>query len=451
MKSKFTAPIALGLILLIVAGWFGFNQYTENNLMRNHLEAQYQRAFFSMAGHIRNVEVQLGKSLVSGSPNQNIVMFSDIWQQSYAAQTDLGQLPLFNLALLRTSTFLTQLGDFSYTLAKQNARGIPLTSEQTAMLEELHTQAGIISREISQVEQQINGPNFRWHRLRQEIADREDELAEDLQADGRLKALDKQMQEFPTLIYDGPFSDHMRDRKPSNLTGEVVTQEDAQNIVMEFLNMTEKEYNVETVNRTDGVIAAYSFDLRPTEGQEWVYLDVSQTGGHIVYYTNTRNVGEGGLTREDATERAEDFVHNLGHDRMIPSYSIVRGNIATIVLVNEQDDIIIYPEQVKVQVAMDNGDIIGYEASQYLMTSKDREIPQVTLTEEEAEEQINNRLTVENIRLAIIPTESLREVLTYEIRTKLGPDTYLIYINALTGIEERILQLIDVEGGTLTM
>lgn len=452
MRRKYLVPIALGLALLLALGWFGFNRYTEMARTQNLLEAQYQRAFFSMAGHMRNVEVLLGKSLATGSPTQNIMLFADIWHQTYSAQSDLGQLPIFHLALERTSKFLTQLGDFTYTLAKQNSRGVPISAEQGRILEELFEQAGILSRELAQVENEIARPDFRWSRMRQQVREAVEDAPRSIMEDAGLKQIDRQMQEFPTLIYDGPFSDHMRDRKPVGLTGDRVSEEQARNKALDFLRKTNGDYRVENTTRAEGVIATYSFEVRSTQGnREWAYIDVSQIGGHVVFFTNTRNIGESTLTMEEARERALEFTRSLNLPSMKSTYSIVQGNIAFITLVRMKDDVVIYPEQVKVQVAMDNGSIIGYEASQFLMTHRERNIPQPKTTEEEARNKINGRLTIENVRLAIIPLESLREVLTYEIRATMGEITYLVYINAINGQEERILQLIETEGGVLTM
>ena len=54
-------------------------------------------------------------------------------------------------------------------------------------------------------------------------------------------------------------------------------------------------------------------------------------------------------------------------------------------------------------------------------------------------------------RLALIPTSSKGEVLTYEFKTKLGDDVFLVYINAQNGEEEQILKLLNLPNGTLTL
>ena len=43
------------------------------------------------------------------------------------------------------------------------------------------------------------------------------------------------------------------------------------------------------------------------------------------------------------------------------------------------------------------------------------------------------------------------EVLAWEFRGTLGEETYLVYVNAHTGLEERILQMLITESGTLAL
>jgi hypothetical protein len=42
-------------------------------------------------------------------------------------------------------------------------------------------------------------------------------------------------------------------------------------------------------------------------------------------------------------------------------------------------------------------------------------------------------------------------VLTYEFKTKLGNNVFLVYINAQNGEEEQILKLLNMPNGTLTL
>ena len=114
------------------------------------------------------------------------------------------------------------------------------------------------------------------------------------------------------------------------------------------------------------------------------------------------------------------------------------------------DGVLIYPDLLKVKVALDNGEIVGFDAYQYLMSHRKRDIPKPKLTEEEARKKVSPRIKVERVKLAIIPMPGNKEQLCYEFKGKYNNFDYFVYINAEDGSEENILRIIKDENGTLT-
>jgi spore germination protein len=136
---------------------------------------------------------------------------------------------------------------------------------------------------------------------------------------------------------------------------------------------------------------------------------------------------------------------------MIETYSIRQQNSQVISYAFTQNNVVIYSDLIKLKVALDNGEIIGFESFGYLMAHHQRDIPEAKLTPEEAKAKINPRVRVEDVRKALIPLNNGQEVFTYEISGKLNEDHYLIYINALTGDEENILQVVQQPEGRLAI
>jgi len=111
----------------------------------------------------------------------------------------------------------------------------------------------------------------------------------------------------------------------------------------------------------------------------------------------------------------------------------------------------IYPDLVKVTVALDNGEVTGTETSGYLMSHRKRALPKPSVSQEQARAAINPRFEVSGGKLALIPVGTKDERLTYEFQGKLDQESYLVYVNAISGREENVLKLVDTPGGTLTM
>jgi germination protein YpeB len=136
---------------------------------------------------------------------------------------------------------------------------------------------------------------------------------------------------------------------------------------------------------------------------------------------------------------------------MEETYYEIENNVMTVNYAYSDLGKRVYPDLVKVSVAMDNGEILGYDAKGFLVNHTEREYPEKLYSQTSAEKSISPKLTVLSHRLAVIPTDGLNEKLCYEFvcQSESGRKT-LVYINAETGEEEQILLLVESESGVLT-
>ena len=139
---------------------------------------------------------------------------------------------------------------------------------------------------------------------------------------------------------------------------------------------------------------------------------------------------------------------------MKDTYYLKQNGIVTINYAYNQNSeigtVVMYPDLIKVKVALDDGRIIGIETTGYLNSHCTREIPQDIITEKKAKEVINKELEILSTNLAMIPTEWKTEVLCWEFKGKVDGNEFLVYINAETGKEEDILVIVNTPDGTLT-
>ena len=119
---------------------------------------------------------------------------------------------------------------------------------------------------------------------------------------------------------------------------------------------------------------------------------------------------------------------------------------------SKQGNVAIYPDQVKLKIALDDGSIIGIESEKFLVSHVEkREMVAPKITEAKAQEKVGKRLKINKISLAIIPTETNKEVLCYEFLGSYKGKDFIVYINASTGYEQRIIEIIDTPNGKLTI
>lgn len=443
-----------GIVVVAVIAGLAFWVYWEKanrERLANALEADYQREFYNVLSHLEQTRVLLGKSLVSGSPRHNILYLTEVWNRASDAQISLAQLPFTDINMSASRKFLSQLGDYTFSLARAEANGREITEQENVQLEKFYDEVGKFVADMQELEGKLNANNYRWT-----TAVTRDWLRTAGAAPADMENfvnIERRIQGLPNLIYDGPFSDHLELIKPRGLTGANVSMNKAAGVAKDFLS-TSREQGYDIVGSSgevNGKIPAYTFTLDPEDAPGLITIDISKQGGHPITVINSRTVGSTSLTAAEAEDKAVQFLTKNGYPEMIPTYTVRQEGAQIISFAYRQQGVVIYPDLIKVKVALDNGEIIGFEAFGYLMAHHSRDIPQPKLREEEVKKLINPRVKIENIRQAIIPLENGREVFTYEVKGTFGDEPYLIYINALSGDEEQILKIINQPEGNLAI
>ncbi|ACL69068.1 germination protein YpeB [Halothermothrix orenii] len=442
------------LIAVLVAGaigYWGYDQYRDRQQLEIYLGNKYQQAFYELVERVEQLQVLLGKTMVSSSPRQNILILTDVWNHATTAQEQLNRLPLSNQAAFRAAKFLNQTGDYAHVLAQKNAEGKVLTAENRKKLVELRQQAARVSASLHDLESQVFSGDINWVELVKGTRGKMQENKPNPMLDG-FDEIRSELSKYPTLIYDGPFSDHITETKPRGLQGNEVTKTEARRKAEKVADFVNNDgINVSRGKTVNGRIRSYNFQVKNDDGEVYS-VDISRKGGHLVNMLTSRQVAGAKIGQKEAAEKARDYLARIGYPNMEPTYSEINDNIAFISFAYKPDNIIYYTDIINVQVALDNGQILGVEALNYLMSHREREKQEPEISEEEVRGMVNDTLEkIENIRLAVIPEESLKEVFTYEVRGTIGEETYLVYINAKTGVEEQILKVIKGKQGTFAL
>lgn len=452
VKKQWLLPLIIGVLLVGALGFWGYQQSMARQRLAAVLNNKYYRSFYDLMENVQSLEVLLSKSLVARGHEAQNRFFMDLWQRANAAQASLNQLPVGDALTGRTAKFLTQVGDYAYSLLLQVAQGKEVTESQWQTLKALYRQARDLNGDLNELEARIANGKLVLSELAQEggcfLARKGPQLAS-----GDFQAIEKHMENFPTLIYDGPFSDHLEKREPRGLSGGAITQEEAQQRAREFVPGG-GEYDVSRVGEVKGKIPSYLVELKPRVGgvAKSVTVAITKQGGHLNWLTSTRAVGAPSLSIEQARQKAREYLASLGYRDLVPVYFERQNGTAIINFAATQDGVILYPDQIKVAVGLDNAEVLGVEASSYLMNHQIRTLPRPSLTLEEARQRLNPRLKeVRGGRLVLIPLGPDQEKLAYEFMGYLDRDLFLIYINALDGREEQVLRVVRNPEGVLTL
>lgn len=451
---KWLIPVAIGLVTFAAVGSWGHGLRLANRNLENFLSNKYQRAFFDMTNQVQSLEVLLSKSMVASDPRLDNMLLMDIRQQAAFAQSNLGQLPLNDALAGRTAKFLAQVGDYADSLARQVGAGEAIDAKHWDTLNSLYRQSAELNQELQGMQYRVAQNNFYFSELVQQVRKNLQKAPDDL-ARTDFQAIDKQMQRYPTLIYDGPFSEHLERAEPRGLSGlSEIGPEEAQDKALAFIEKKPGiDYRAAATGTAEGRIPAYRVEVAPAgeNSGEKIVLDISKKGGKAIWMVNSRPLGSQAVDIDAAQKKALVFLQERGFGEMNPTYYIRHGDSVTYNFATTQEGVTIYPDLVKVTVALDNGEVTGAETSGYLMSYRRRDLPVAAVSKEHARAALNPRLEVSGGKLVLIPAGVNDEKLAFEFQGKLGDDTYLIYVNAIDGREENVLKLIETPGGSLTM
>lgn len=433
--------IAVLSLSLIGVGYWGYKEHEEKNALLIHAENDYQRSFHELTYHMDLLHDKIGTSLAMNSDKRLSPQFVDIWRITSEALNNVGQLPLSLLPFNKTEEFLSQIGDFTYRTAIRNLDDDPLTEDEVKTLESLYEQAAEIKDELRQVQHTVLNENLRWMDVELALAT-EDEQVDNTIIDG-FKTVEKKVEEFSeTYESMALLSDIDEEHDFSHLKGKKKNESEIEQFTRNLFDLDENiDVNI-VKNGKEANVQAYTVTYE--DGKD-VYMDITETGGYPLQILVNREIDEQKLSLNDGMLKAEQYLEEFGYEDMIPIQSQQYDNIGLFAFVREQDGVRIYDESIMIKVALDDGEIIGLNAYNYVLNNKDKKINEPKLTEEEAREYVNEKVQIEDVHQAFITNEIDEEVLTYEFLGVLNDETYRIFINAEDGTEERIEKLTDTE------
>ncbi len=449
LKKNYIYGILILMIISIIA--LGVFLYRQKSKYVIQTENQYNLAFYEMVDYVSNVENYLAKSIISSSAENGAKTLMHVWREANLAQAYLSQLPISSNELNNTAKFLNQVSEYSYSLATKCINNEDITDEELNNLQSLYDYSTNLNGILEQLVNDMLLGNISWSELTKDtdiaLAQQVDNLSS-----SSFSNLENNFGEYEGLIYDGAYSEHIESTTKKGLTGEEISEEEAKNIAKNIIGENRIKEIVSNGLIENGNIVVYDFSVKINDGDDNnpMSISISKIGGHVVFMNFNREILENKLSQDDANNIGKEFLEHIGFNNMKETYYLNQGNAVTINYAYEQEGVIIYPDLIKVKIALDNGEILGIETTGYLNNHEERSFPTTKISEEEAKEKLNPNLEITSSGLAVIPTEWKTEIFCYEFKGKVNDTDFLVYINAENGKEENILVIIDTPNGILT-
>lgn len=448
LKKKVNKKVLNVAIFMTFGALIIFSLEMTNNFKRqkNLVQDEYNKSMYLAVSYINNVEVDLAKLLVTSTPKMSAVTLADIWKQANLAKECLEQIPVGQNSMANASKYLTQVSDFSYTLMKQNISDIKLTEDEYEKLKHIYENSSKLSSKMSDIYDDLNAGRIKWDEL-EKIGN---EKLPDNDISNSISEVGKTFQNYEGLIYDGAFSDHLLSSEPKFLSQKEISEDDAKKYIEEVILNDEKIDKIEFKGESNGKIELYNFDVTLDSKQKRT-ISITKNDCKLYLMIGDKNVKEQNISVDEAKKRGMEFLNKLGIDNMIETYYQKTENMIVINYAATQDGVILYPDLIKVKISLDDGKIYGVEAAGYIFNHTTRNNLKPSISQEKAKSILNSSLEIISSDMALIPTESNSEILTYEFKGKIDNREFLIYINADNLREEKVLLVIDNKNGVLTM
>jgi len=437
------------IILFVIAICAGLLAYKISRDYKIASNNKYNLAFYELVDYMSDVENYLAKSLVTNEADYSTENLTYIWRSANLAEVYLSQIPISNEGLSNTQKFLNQASEFTYSLSRKCIANKNLTKEDFNNLKNLYNYSAQVNTTLNQLSFEINNGILNWEELLNDGSSLFATQVSNMSVDG-FGSIEENLKEYDGLIYDGAYSEHITGKEKKGLTGQDIDEEKAKQIAQSFAGKD----NIKELNSfglaENGNIKCYTVEII-TNSNNNITMAISQKGGHIVFMNYNRDVLEEKLSVDEVGNKANEFLNSKGYTNMKKTYTIKEYGIITINYAYEENGVLIYPDLIKVKVALDNGDILGIETTGYLNNHEKRNINKNgIISKEEVIKLSNENLKIEESRLAIIPTEFETEVFCWELKGTVENRNFLLYVNAKTGKVEDILVIIQTENGTLT-
>lgn len=448
LKKKVNKKVLNVTIFMTFGALIIFSLEMTNNFKRqkNLVQDEYNKSMYLAVSYINNVEVDLAKLLVTSTPKMSAVTLADIWKQANLAKECLEQIPVGQNSMANASKYLTQVSDFSYTLMKQNISDIKLTEEEYEKLKHIYEDSSKLSSKMSDIYDDLNAGRIKWDEL-EKIGN---EKLPDNDISNSISEVGKTFQNYEGLIYDGAFSDHLLSSEPKFLSKKEISEDDAKKYIEEVILNDEKIDKIEFKGESNGKIELYNFDVTLDSKQKRT-ISITKNDCKLYLMIGDKKVKEQNISVDEAKKRGMEFLNKLGIDNMIETYYQKTENMIVINYAATQDGVILYPDLIKVKISLDDGKVYGVEAAGYIFNHTTRNNLRPSISQEKAKSILNSSLEIISSDMALIPTESNSEILTYEFKGKIDNREFLIYINADNAREEKVLLVIDNKNGVLTM
>lgn len=443
-----TKPIAIIMVVVTILvicaiallSAFLWVNSANNAVWLRHANNMYNGTYYDLVGDFLQMETNLSKMRVITSSGLGQELLLAVVLASQSAVNNLSRLSATNQDMSALIKYTNQAGDYCKFLMRKLGKDIPLTAEDYEMIGKLYDMTYQLSTSLASIGEQVKESG----NLVQGI-DKFNTAFSDI-----LLEFNNGSIKYPSLIYDGAFSDSLTDREPTMVKGDKVDPTNARAYIVNALADYEVK-DIEFVAYNHNKFTTFLYKFTTADGLVGS-IQLAEVGGFVTMWDVPSQVKDPQFSKDEGIEIARQYCAKVGlRDMQVVWSSVSESNLYVNMCYSEQN-VVFYPDMIKLKISLETGKVVGYEGLNYCynhIENRQNLLPKVT------KEQVQNfdykDMKVDEIRLVVIPTEWKSEILAWEVTGRLGEWQFLIYLDAHDGKEIRILQVVDGDEGHLLM
>lgn len=441
------SAVLFPVVALALAGTaiWGYAEHQDKNALLIKAENQYQRAFHELTYYMDQLHAELGKARAANSHSDVFQKkeLIQVWRMTSEAQNQINQLPLTLLPFNKTEAFLDRLAQFSYQISLRDLARQPLTEEEQGTLKTLHERSGDLTNQLRDIQSKTLKDGLRWMDVEMALAS-EDKKMDNAIIDG-FKTVDEKVSGYAEVEWGPSVLSMYEQRTPAMLKGKPATAEEIRRHAVKFLGRDPGDRLSVTENGQGTEYASFSVRVDQPDGQP-VRMDFSKQGGHLLWYSDPREAEDSRLSPEQAAGIARKFLQRQQYkDDFVPVNYDEYQHTGNITFAVKEGDVTVYPRKLVVKVALDNGDVLGLEARDYVFEEAGQVPEPDMLSDEEVRKKLNPGFRVSSAGKALIENDFGSKVLCHVFTGRVNGEHFRVFLNAETGVEEKVERIQPIE------
>lgn len=394
----------------------------------------YRSTLYEMVSVSEDMDNNLTKLRVASGKEEQRQLLTDLLIDSELMESAIERIPVDAATGTDISTFVNRTASYARKLLGQLASGKRLSETQLNTVNYLHEVNSTLYNELNGLIMNMNEKDFRAF-----INGKKSDMQ------GGFSKAGQETRKQPEEVVDAPFSGEGNVGVNQLEKQEEISQERAEELVKEyFANYHVKETRMSGEGTAHGA-GLYNFVLKDENDVE-IYAAITKNGGKLIFFDTYEECHTKNFDLEMCDQIAKDYLASIGIKNVEATFLSDEGMIAGITYVTVQNGVRVYPESIKVRVCEEKGRVVGIDAAGYLFNHTKRSFNEPELSKNSALGSISKSLTPYDVNLSLIAVDG-EEVLAYEIACYTETDTYLVYVDAMSGEEVEMFRIREGEGG----